>query len=515
MPPIIKSKGTTLSERQLAHLADFSFLSLWAYPNVFRGRGKELCDVLIVCGNNVIVFSDKSITWPANVPTEVAWGRWYRKAIGHSAQQLRRALHWIREHPDRIFLDAACKHPFPIQVPHGETLNLHGVIVARGAAEACRSHFNGGSGSLAVSPMDCSTPEKGQVPETAFFIGNPCPGGDDVYHVIDDVTLPILLLELDTVSDFVRYLNKRKVLIKAGHLLFAEGEEDVLALYLKDVGPDGDHDFVSSKGKPLEENDKIWIEGGTYNILRTRGEYLRKKSADQVSYFWDYLIEQFAKNIIADTTYTVRGYDGVHSASQRELGLRYMALVHRLERRSHSLAIRGAFEKIGNKDRFFRAMLPLPGQGEETGFFILLVKRQGFLSNVGDDDYRLYRASVMQAYALNVLRSRRDLVRVVGIATEGEIEGDLRSEDMIYAEQPEWTAEYEAEVIELAKTHNIMKGGSLDSLTFQHIRPLEYPPSHHRQIRGRNPIPYEFNVPPESGNRASRRAAAARRRKRK
>lgn len=195
MAAIRKSPGSTLSEQHLARLADFSFLSLWAYPNVFRAPGKELCDVLIVCGNNVIVFSDKSIRWPQGVDTTVAWGRWYRRAIAYSAQQLQRAMNWIREHPDRIFLDAACTERFPIEIPRDDALKLHGVIVAKGAARACRSFFGDGSGSLAVSPLDCSTPKKGQVPDSPFFVGNPCPGGTDVYHILDDVTLPILLLE--------------------------------------------------------------------------------------------------------------------------------------------------------------------------------------------------------------------------------------------------------------------------------------------------------------------------------
>lgn len=247
--------------------------------------------------------------------------------------------------------------------------------------------------------------------------------------------------------------------------------------------------------------------------MRKRGEYRRKKAADRISYSWDYLIESFAKNIMADTTYAVRGYEGLHSPAERELGLRYMALTHRLERRSHSHAIKGAFERIGDRDRFFRAMLPLEGQGEETGFFILLVKRRSFPSHLSDDDYRLYRASVMQAYALNLLRLRRDLVRVVGIATEGELNGKLRSEDLIYAEQPTWTPDYEEEVQELAKQHSILIGGSLERLNYQHVKPLEYPPSHYPQLRGQNPIPYSFESQEEPGNRAQRRAAAARRRR--
>ena len=39
-------------------------LNLWSYPNLFFRPGKELCDLLVVCGDEILVFSDKTIAWP-------------------------------------------------------------------------------------------------------------------------------------------------------------------------------------------------------------------------------------------------------------------------------------------------------------------------------------------------------------------------------------------------------------------------------------------------------------------
>lgn len=68
-PPIIRSAGSTESERYLAKLADRSFLNLWLYPNLYRsqklggvGDGKEVCDLLVVCDAHVLIFSEKDIT---------------------------------------------------------------------------------------------------------------------------------------------------------------------------------------------------------------------------------------------------------------------------------------------------------------------------------------------------------------------------------------------------------------------------------------------------------------------
>jgi len=68
---IERGHGITSSERYLKRLADDTFLSLWSYPGICRdqghsqrGHGKEVCDLLVVFGNTVIIFSDKDCTFP-------------------------------------------------------------------------------------------------------------------------------------------------------------------------------------------------------------------------------------------------------------------------------------------------------------------------------------------------------------------------------------------------------------------------------------------------------------------
>lgn len=55
-----KARGLTASEKVLADLCGKSFLSLWSYPNLYRKSGKELTDLLVVFGDDVIPFADKS-----------------------------------------------------------------------------------------------------------------------------------------------------------------------------------------------------------------------------------------------------------------------------------------------------------------------------------------------------------------------------------------------------------------------------------------------------------------------
>ena len=49
----------------MARLAERSFLNLWSYPSPHRNQmvgrdGKEICDLLVVCGDHVLIFSEKT-----------------------------------------------------------------------------------------------------------------------------------------------------------------------------------------------------------------------------------------------------------------------------------------------------------------------------------------------------------------------------------------------------------------------------------------------------------------------
>ena len=90
------SGGTNASERILTDLCRRSFLRLWAQTNIYtdegfkngKGATKELCDALVVFGNDVLIFSDKHILFQKDRPVDIAWPRWYRSAVVDSLGQL-------------------------------------------------------------------------------------------------------------------------------------------------------------------------------------------------------------------------------------------------------------------------------------------------------------------------------------------------------------------------------------------------------------------------------------------
>jgi hypothetical protein len=117
MAVIKRGIGVSPTEKNLAALADKIFLNLWTYPNLFKRDGKELCDLLVVCGDDVLIVSDKEIGWQKGNDFGLSWSRWYRSAIEDSARQINGAARYLHEHADDLYLDAACKEKFPLVLP--------------------------------------------------------------------------------------------------------------------------------------------------------------------------------------------------------------------------------------------------------------------------------------------------------------------------------------------------------------------------------------------------------------
>ncbi len=444
-PPVVKGVGVTENERYLASLAEKSFLNLWSYPSPYRdqrtggngrGDGKELCDLLVVCGDHIIIFSEKSIQWPSG-ELSIAWSRWVKRAVMAAAKQAQGAERWIEEYPHRIFLDRNCENPFPIEFPEPARRKFHHVVVARGASDQCKEYFEGHSGSLMIQPSlkgDLNWPRD---PSTAtpFSVGDVSPDGSFV-HVLDDVSLEIIMRELDTVRDFTDYLEKKKEFVRSGRLLRAHGEENLLAYYAVRVNEEEDHDFVVD-----EASAPITIFREHYEKWVTDPRYRAKKKADKTSYIWDEFITLFTDHMLNGTSITLD--DHKFELSKNELGVRYMALEMRFRRRSHGEAIMGALERGITEDAFFRMMLaPADARDNETAFFIMTFKYQDWMEDKGGyEQYRRKRTERAMIYAHGVLERYPHLKRIVGISREPPKQGRGVSEDLIYAEQSDWSDE--------------------------------------------------------------------------
>ncbi|WP_267361087.1 MULTISPECIES: hypothetical protein [unclassified Methylobacterium] len=461
MSKITRGGGTNGSERRLAAFAERTFLDLWSYPNTFidkkqhgAGTGKEFCDLFVVCGDDLIIFSDKYVQWPIARSIDVAWARWYRKAIASSVNQINGAVGWLNKHPDRIFIDPHCKTRIPIEMPDVRKRRVHGVVVSNGSNVACRQHYRDLSGTFVVNPhikggdhIDPSHEYYGP-----FSIGDVNPDAAFV-HVFDTEALRILFQELDTISDFTKYMNERSDFIRSGKLYFAAGEEDLLAHYLKYTDKSGEHKFLLRDDRPLRKKEVLAVEGGSYNHLRRMTQYKLKKQADLVSYNWDRLIGRFTHHIIEGTN--VRLYDDQPLGTFAEPALRIMAQETRVSRRSLGQQLIDSFDTAvaAKQPRFNRTILPHRKAGRRSDgkrvayiFIIMSFMPEKFSGNDKYELYRRLRANFLEALCYSVGYDYREATHAVAIGFDAPkaISGRSESsEDLVGIEFGPWTPEME------------------------------------------------------------------------
>jgi hypothetical protein len=296
-PPIIKEQSVTSAEAYLANLAESTFLSLWSYPSPTRdeqqtpgkGDGKEVCDLLVVFGSHVIIFSDKHVAFDSTKDLKLAWSRWFSKAILKSADQAWGAKSWLTRYPDRVFVDRKCTQRLPVAIPT-EGPSYHLVVVAHGITQAIRNHL-GGSGTLMLNfnldgrAAHCEPFQVGDVDSNKPFI-----------HILDDESLEALMGSRDTVSDFVEYLEKRERLLRDKCKIIAPGEEELLANYLSQLNAQGERDFQFVE-PGMEQLDFIVVDQGGWSSFQRSEGRKRQVESNEVSYTWDVCGEVNSRSI--------------------------------------------------------------------------------------------------------------------------------------------------------------------------------------------------------------------------
>lgn len=464
--PIERANGVTDAERYLKRLCERTFLSLWSYPGIYRDQisgknteGKEVCDLLVVFENHIIIFSDKDCQFPNSGRLELDWNRWFKRAIQKSADQVWGAERWLKEHPNRLFLDRPCSKPFPIDIPDITKAKFHLVVVAHDNSMRCHKEL-GGSGSLIINSSVKGSAhyvdENGGVP---FSIGDIDPNRTFV-HVLDDISLDIVLGTLDTISDFVAYLTKKENLLRSDAVIIAAGEEDLMAYYLKNINEEDEHDFVL----PPHVNGQIIhlvFDEGHWEEFRQSPERQAQISADKVSYVWDAMIEKFSQHILEDTQYFTT-HPGVKST---EIILRFLARESRLRRRNLAAALCGLIESAPRDMRATRYICS--SSSEEPYYVFLTLPHFDWMTY---EQYREARRWLLEECCSVVKLKFLDAQHIVGVATEPGFNNGGRSEDTMYFNATNWTAEDEARAREASENLDILQNSTMFS-----IEDEEYP----------------------------------------
>lgn len=469
------AEGTTESERVLTKLAKRAFLSLWSYPNIYTdvgrpgpGDGKELCDLLVVFGNDVLLFSDKDCEFKTDLDVKVAWPRWYKKAIEKSAKQLAGAERLLKNFPGRFFIDKACETPMPVPLPDPSVARYFLICVTRGAHAAGSAHFGrGSSGSLM---LDTSIEGDAHLTEP-FTVGFPLPGRRFV-HVLDEMTVDALLQELDTVPDLVTYLAKKEAYLGQEDIVFTvPGEEDLLATYMLTMEGD-EHAFPEV---PTGMNYVALPEGEWADYVKSP-QRAAKRDADRVSYMWDAVIEDQSKYIRAGTART--GPWARTEPVDHERIVRALAAETRVSRRNLVQNWKVALHRSDPGKKFVRIVMT--GKPPSRGWVFLTVPKP---ADEPYEDYRELRSTILGTYCSGIKLTMSTLTEAIGIACEPFADGEA-SRDFMYVDLSEDMNDEEKEALqELMAELDVLQSNPDVFLVRDAVKEF--------------PIPYFFGAMPE------------------
>lgn len=461
--PIHKAEGVTPTEIYLNGLCERTFLSLWSYPGIYRnqkqkgvGDGKELCDMLIVFDQHILIFSDKHCSFPSSGNLELDWQRWYKAAIKKSADQAWGAERWLRSYPKNVYLDRACTKPFPLDIPSQNSAKYHLIIIAHGSEDRCRTQL-GGSGSLMFASSLGYDGNRNKLSSTPFTVGD-LDKTRSFIHILTESTLEILLQTLDTISDFVGYLEKKEKFCRAMMSVIVPGEEELLAYYLAHINAESEHDFVIEG-----DFNAFAMEEGFWEDFCKSDQRINQLKQNEISYAWDNLIEKFSYHALTATQYFTNHLE----LSETEIGLRFMAREPRTRRRLIMNSIIDVYTNTPNGMRRIKYLMPL-SPGEPFYVFLCLPN-----PNYGTyDDYRTVRGNLLEACLMVVKYKFPEALDIVGIASEPVQQSSNSSEDLLFLDGRVWSMELNAEAEKLQKELNI-----LTSATFSYTVEKEYPES--------------------------------------
>lgn len=444
---IIKSTGFNDSERALARLCNETFLELWSYPSLWKpegrktpdGVGTELSDVLLVFGNSIVLFSDKDIKFNKDIDLNIAWKRWKSKSIDSSIKQLFGAMKWLKEHPSEIFLDPRCTEPFPFIDPCVK-YRFHLIAVTRNTEESAENHFGmNSSGSLILSSFD-KYPEE----ETPFIVRDN--RSKHYVHVVDEKSLRLVLNELDTAPDFIKYLEDKERAVRHHRFSIIPGEEHFLGTYMLNKGPLIDKPLDHIIPKKSIKFDTIQLGEDGWPRYVNSGQQLSRKKLNEVSYFWDRLITIFSKAILGG--YAPNPLKA--SSVMHEMALRILASETRQSRIGLSIAYQ---DKILKTPRHLRSSRVLSFSKEKKSLILLLLVPRPQGQSL--EENREIRRAMMDAYGYAAKVKWPEINYITVIGTEPGI-GEIRSEDLITFHIPELTDNELKETKIIMEAENIL-----------------------------------------------------------
>jgi hypothetical protein len=359
-------------------------------------------------------------------------------------------------------------------------MRIHRVVVALNSAKCVlKNGLSVGSGSLLYQTfyyremIILSQSAQGSMP---FAIGDLDPG-EEYVHVFDDVTLQLILVELDTITDFINYLNKKEQFVRSGRLVLSSWRRRIIGTIIYVIPTSNIYMILSF---PTSEQNII-IDHGLWESTQRHPAYLQKKEDDKVSYLWDNLILNFTEPMMDGSAITwdkkLKENEGFDVCNY-EMAFRVMAKEPRFIRRALSKSFAEAIETAPSDKRYTRSVIPAENyQNSRTAYLLMQLPVPAEQQKMPYSEYREIRLKMLTVVAKILKAKHPHIERMVGIAMEPmkhvHIHGQGSSEDLYYEEYGEWTQEMQEQAermsVELGMyTEKTSKTSSLSTAEYTH-----------------------------------------------
>lgn len=270
------TKGAS-AEAFVHDLTEKSMFSDWCYRNPMLKPGVELCDMLVVFDNIAIIMQIKDLKLRKDGTTNT-------KDQAKNIKQLKGAYRQLME----------LKSPVKLINPRrGEEMSDPNAI----DRVFMISVLTGEASNIGCYEISDKT----------------------IIHVFDREFTEIVMNELDTVADFLGYLDQKEDVLRRGSMIrLRDGEKDLLAY------------FINQKRNlcDIEDNTTLVINDDIWQKYDSAEDVVAKREADRISYAWDKLI---------DMSHT--------SGGEYERIAREFARVKRFDRRMYGQALVDGFNE--------------------------------------------------------------------------------------------------------------------------------------------------------------------------
>ena len=236
------NKRGRVAEELIGKLCEDAFFADFCFMNPLKDTGKELCDILVL-------LDEKAIVWQIKNQTKKVDGRFKQSEIETAIKQCRGAKKRLNALGTLKLTNINGKEK---QIDTSKIREVYMIAAIEGGAEEIAGFFD-----------DDST--RGNV------------------HIFYDAFTRFAAKYLNTVTDFIEYLNKKELFLEDKELIISGGEENLLAFFLKNARTFGELE-TSGANMIFLDDENIADSFEKMNGLK------RKLKADEWSKGWDELI---------------------------------------------------------------------------------------------------------------------------------------------------------------------------------------------------------------------------------